>query len=90
MSSPHEPEWDTMPMGLTANLDLNGSGLTRVQPAPRKVAAPRNPEELWNILQHRDPASKKTRHLGQALIDAQAISSEQLQQALHLRRALRL
>lgn len=48
----------------------------------RKIASPRNPEELWHILQHKEPAARKTQHLGQALIEAQAISSEQLQHAL--------
>jgi type II secretory ATPase GspE/PulE/Tfp pilus assembly ATPase PilB-like protein len=69
-------------MGLSSDLDLDISGTPHTPPLVRKVASPRNPEELWSILQHRDPAARKTKHLGQALIEAQAISSEQLQQAL--------
>ncbi len=69
-------------MGLSSDLDLDISGPPHTPPLARKVASPRNPEELWSILQHRDPAARKTKHLGQALIEAQAISSEQLQQAL--------
>jgi type II secretory ATPase GspE/PulE/Tfp pilus assembly ATPase PilB-like protein len=80
MISPHEPEFDTVPMGLTSYLVQNGSGLT--PSLPRNVAKPRNSEELWSILQHQDPVSRKTPHLGQALIDAHAVTSEQLEQAL--------
>ena len=82
MTALQDPELDTMPMELTSNLVQSGSNATQAQPRPRKVAKPRDPEELWSILQHNDPVSRKTPHLGQALIDAQAISSEQLQEAL--------
>jgi type II secretory ATPase GspE/PulE/Tfp pilus assembly ATPase PilB-like protein len=49
---------------------------------PLKIAAPRNADELWSILQHKSLATARTRHLGEALIEAQAIDQAQLQQAL--------
>jgi type II secretory ATPase GspE/PulE/Tfp pilus assembly ATPase PilB-like protein len=70
----------TLPMGLTANVALVEAEPIQAVPA---VAAPRDPEELWNILQHKNLLAKKTHHLGQALIDAHAIDNAQLQQALH-------
>jgi type II secretory ATPase GspE/PulE/Tfp pilus assembly ATPase PilB-like protein len=47
------------------------------------VSLPRNPEELWSLLQHKARVAKESRHIGQALIDARAIDSEQLQHELH-------
>jgi type II secretory ATPase GspE/PulE/Tfp pilus assembly ATPase PilB-like protein len=51
---------------------------------PLKIAAPRNAEELWSTLQHKSLATARTRHLGEALIEAQAIDQVQLQQALRI------
>lgn len=73
---------DTTPMGLSNTETTHSAAEQLTQPSPPKVAAPRSADELWDILQRKSLTAKKTKHLGQALIDAHAIDNDQLQQAL--------
>lgn len=82
MSSIQEPTVKRMPGDPQPSMDLQRSALVPKPEDPVKAASPRNPDELWAVLQQKTRASSKSRHLGQALIGAHAINKEQLERAL--------
>ncbi len=57
---------------------------TQAVPAPQqgRIATPLSAAELWTFLKHPSPGATGTRHIGEALLNARAINSGQLQLAL--------
>lgn len=51
-------------------------------PAPQTFAQPATPDELWQLLQRPQPQLRRVRHLGEALLQSDVVTPDQLQAAL--------
>jgi hypothetical protein len=53
-----------IPRVLSASLKQGFESATPAMALEAKVASPRNPDELWSILQVKEQVARNTRHLG--------------------------
>ena len=82
MNAPHEPGIYAPEAGPVSKLVRTFPKRDRTPLSQNQRSSPLNADELWSILEQKDHIARTTRHLGQALVDARAISSAQLDQAL--------